>query len=164
MNAKHVRMYVTVCFALVITGCDAKKERMPDPLQQQWLQVQNYLEVIKLIDSGHNKEALTTYKRLADQNVVNDQAIFREFSSGDTNNVRVFLNKMIDGWIIQEACHSQHPPLTDLLDNPDRLRFIANLSVYREEHPNLSFDAEVDKRVAEILIEAKRRASKKNTD
>lgn len=164
MNVNLIRMYAAACIALGIAGCDARKGREVDTLQQQWVRVQNDFEVIKLIDSGYGQKALTTYKRLAHHEVVGDQAILRYFSSGDTNSVRTLLNKMLDGWIIQEACHSQYPPFTVLLDSPDRLSFLVNLGTYREKHPNIPFDAEVDKTVAEILQEAQRRGSKKNTD
>ena len=159
MNVKFVRMYAAVCIALAVAGCDTRNEREPDTPQQQWIRVQNDFEVIRLIDSGHDKKASITFKRLADHDVIGDRTILNDLASGKTNNVRATLNKMIDGWIIQEACHSQHPPLTVLLDSPERLRFLANLGVYREEHPNLPFDAEVDKRVAEILVQAQRRVA-----
>jgi len=164
MNMNFLKSYAAVFIFLGIAGCDAKMERETDIIQQQWMRVQNDFEVIKLIDSGDRQNALVTYKRVFHQDAEADRAIMRFFESGDTNNVRALLNTMVDGWIIQEACHSQHPHLTVLLDSPERLSFLVNLGIYREKYPNLPFDAEVDKTVALILQEAQRRTLKKSAD
>ena len=164
MNATYVNTLSAAYITFLIAACDTKDDRVQDIVQQQWIRVQSDFAVVKLIDSGQGQKALTSFLRGAREKLIGDQAILREFASGNTNNVRVLLNKMIDGWIIQEACHSQHPPLAVLFDSPERLRFLASLGAYREEHPNQSFDPEVDKTVAEILLEARCRILKESTD
>jgi hypothetical protein len=159
MNVKFFRMVLILCLAMGMAGCDARKCREPDPEQQQWARIQNNFEVIRLIDSGKEKDALLTFRKFADPASSVDPSILKYFSEGEANKIRTTLNMIIDGWIIQESCHSQHPPLTVLLDNPDRLRFLANLATYRTDHPNLPFNEEVDKTITEILLAAQQRTS-----
>jgi hypothetical protein len=164
MNAKLVYMLAGLYVAIGVVACKPKTGSVPDTPKQQCMRVQNDFEVIRLIGSGHGKMALSTFNRLAKQDATGDRIVLSAFASGNTNRVRATLSMMLDAWIISEACHSQHPPLTVLLDNPERLGFLARLGAYREEHPNQSFDAQVDKTVAEILLEARRRLAKNSTD
>jgi hypothetical protein len=148
----------------IIGACDAKEDKTLDMVQQQWMRVQSDFEVIKMIDSGQDKNAMTVFSTLAKKETVCDRGILRDFASGRTNNVRTTLDLMINGWIIQEACHSQHPPLTVLLDDPERLQFLGRLAIYRKRYPIQPFDTVVDKTVAEILCEAERRVSESTDD
>lgn len=151
-------LVVTLFVAGVAFSEENGVAHLRDTIRQQWMRVQTEFVVLKSLDGGDAKTALQRFQTVRITNAITDREIVEELTVGNTNHVRRLLNGSINGWIIQEAGHSQYPALTVLLDNPEKLHFLKELAEYRASHANLPSD-ESDKLVADILKKATDRKS-----
>jgi hypothetical protein len=104
-------------------------------IRAQWERVQSDLKVVQLLDAKKFEAAGALFARVRTKDAAGDIVVTQYFSERKYAEARDSLNRDIDGWIIQEAGHSQRPALTVLLDNPERLKFLQQLAVHRKKFP-----------------------------
>ncbi len=115
--------------------------------------VNGSLNTLRLIQAGEMEAAQAQFRKLDFTGCPLKDAIIAELEKCDLRRCTQLIDLTINFWIVQEAGHTQHPPLTLLLDHPARLAFLQELALYRASLSAPDREA-ANRHVAPILEQA----------
>ena len=152
-------MKINLLIVMLLATCVAQgAEEGPNIAQMartQWFRVQAEFRIVKHLDARQFSEAQSLFKTIRTANGMGDLAISRLLTEHKYSDARDWVNGDINGWIIEEAGHSQFPALGRLLGVPERLQFLQELAAHRQKFPAPTPEGwKSDALVARILVKA----------
>ena len=146
---------IFVCVACIASAADDDIKKLRQLITSQWERVQADFRIVRLLDAQEHEPAATLFAKIRTTNGATDDIVGRLLSERNYSEARDWLNQQVNVWIISEAGHSQWPPLTVLLNNPERLKFLQQVATHRKKAPSVSTSAKKsDALVADILAKA----------
>jgi hypothetical protein len=155
MGDMKLNLLIVVLLATCLAQDAEASPNMAQMVRTKWFRVQAEFRIVKHLDAKQFSEAQSLFNTIRTRNEIRDIAVARLLTDQKYSDARDWVNGDINGWIIQEAGHSQFPALTGLLDVPERLQFLQELAAHRQKFPAPTPDGrKSDALVAHILVKA----------
>lgn len=143
---------ILICISCLSSAAGGYIEKL---IKSQLERVQTDFRIVRMLDTQEHQPAATLFAKVRTKNGATDEIVGRLLSERKYSEARDWLNQQVNIWIIGEAGHSQYPPLTVLLNNPERLKFLQQIAAHRKKSPSASTTAKKsDALVADILSKA----------
>ena len=146
---------ILVFASCIASAADDDIAKIRQLATSQWERVQANFRIVQSLDTQDHKSAVALFAKVRTKDGAVDDIVGRQLLERNYSSARDWLNREVNGWIINEAAHAQYPALSVLFNNPARLKWLQHIAAHRKKFPSTSLSAKKsDALVADILAKA----------